>query len=267
MPASPETLAKVKKLIALAASPNPNEASAARAMADKFIAKYSITEEELASLDEKVYYGEDEKLFMTFGIVGWRQQLALCTATYFDCQIVQEEAVPTEGLHQFTYFVYGDDDQVSNTQFVYHAFAKKVEYLIDVKCLGRGPIYCDSFSEGVVEAIKNNIQMFGFDLPEIKKPLKKEEGQATPPTPTTMTAPKGKDEPTDKRVDVNKNSLIKDIQAYFKGLDEGKNLSLQDVLELEVENEEARRLQAAATEAPEHPTQQGSTEALEGTKD
>ena len=242
MSASPETLAKVKKLIALAASPNPNEAAAARAMADKFIAKYSITEEELASLDENVYYGEDEKLFISFGIVGWRQQLALCTATYFDCQIVQEETVPTEGLHQFTYFVYGDDDQVWNAQFVYHAFAKKVEYLIDVKCQLRGPVYIDSYCEGVAEAIKNNIQMYGFDLPEIKKPLKKEEVQATPPTPTTLAPPKGKDEPTDKRVDVNKNSFIKDIQAYFKGLDAGKTLSLDDILEMEVRSVPTKEL-------------------------
>lgn len=242
MSASPEILSKVKKLLALAASPNPNEAATAQALADKFIAKYSITAEDLASLDEKVYYGEDEKLFLTFGIVGWRQQLALCTATYFDCQIVQEETVPTEGLHQFTYFVYGDYDQVKNTQFVYHAFAKKVDFLIDTKCLGRGPIYVDSFSEGVVESIKHNIQMYGFDLPEIKKPLKKEEGLAAPPTPTTMTAPQGKEEPTDKRVNVNKNSFIKDIRAYFKGLDAGKNLSLSDILEMEISSVATKEL-------------------------
>ena len=47
---------------------------------------------------------------------------------------------------------------------------------------------------------------------------------------------------------MNSNSLIKDVMAYFKGLDDGKNLSLKDILELEVENEEAKRIQEAPTE-------------------
>jgi len=231
----PAILHKVKLLLNLANSPNPNEAENARAMADKFIAKYNITEEDLASLEPKEFYGENEKLFVTLGICGWRQQLALAVATYFDCQIVQEEVVPAEGVHQFTYFVYGDDDQVKDVQFVYHAFCKKIENLSDSRCFGRGPIYVDSYCEGVVESVKWNIQMYGIEVPEIKKPLKKVE-QAAPINSKTITkSGPDKEEPTENRADVNKNSFIKDIMAYFKGVDDGKELSLQAVLELEVQ--------------------------------
>jgi hypothetical protein len=255
MPAPPAILDKVKKLLNLANSPNPNEAETARAMADKFIAKYNITDDELASLEPKEFYGENEKLFVTLGIVSWRQQLALAVATYFDCQIVQEELVPAEGIHQFNYFVYGDPDQVKDTQFVYHAFIKKVENLADVKCIGRGPIHIDSYCEGMVESIKGNIQMFGIEMPDIKKPLKKEE-QAAPPNSKTITkSGPNKEEPTNKRVDVNSQSFIKDIVGYYRGVNDGKNLSLQDILELEVNNTEPEQIaggQEACQPSPIH---------------
>ena len=175
MSAPPAILDKVKKLLALATSSNANEAESARTLANKLISKYNITEEQLSSMDPKVFYGEDEKLFVTIGLHPWRQQLALAVATYFDAQIVQEELVPVEGLHEFIYYVYGDDDQVKDTQFVYHAFAKKVEHLVDTRCIGRGPIHIDSYCEGVVESIKWNIQMYGIDIPEIQKPLRKQQ--------------------------------------------------------------------------------------------
>ena len=259
MSTSPAILDKIKKLLSLTQSSNPNEAENARAMADKLIAKYAVTEEELSSLEEKVYYGEDEKLFVTLGIVGWRQQLALAVATHFDCQIVQEELVPAEGIHQFNYYVYGDDDQVRDTQFVYHAFAKKVEKLADTKCLGRGHIYIDSYCEGVIDSVKWNIKMYGIDLPSGKRSFKKQEEVASvkPSNAITKTSTE-KDEPTDKRVDVNSQSLVKDVMAFYKGVDDGADLSLRDVLELEVENEESRRLQEAEEEAQECAVQPGS---------
>ena len=96
MSAPPAILTKVKKLLNLATSSNPNEAETARAMADKLIAKYNITEADLSSLDPKEYYGENEKLFFTIGLSNWRQQLAVSVANYFDSQIVQEKLVAGE---------------------------------------------------------------------------------------------------------------------------------------------------------------------------
>jgi len=243
MSTPPAILNKVKLLLNLASSPNPNEAANARELADKLISKYNITEDELSSLEPKEFYGENEKLFVTLGVVGWRQQLAVAVSKYFDCQIIQEELVPAEGLHQFNYYVYGDDDQVKDVQFVYHAFSKKVENLTDLRCVGRGPVYVDSYCEGVVESIKLNIAMYGIDVPEIKRTLKQEE-QAAPPTSNTITkSGPDKEEPTDKRVDINAQSFIKDIMAYFKGLEDGKELSLQDILELEVDNKESPQIE------------------------
>lgn len=247
MSAPPAILQKVKLLLNLAASPNPNEAANAQAMADKLIAKHNITEADLASLDPKEYYGENEKLFVTMGMEHWRQALALLIARYFDCQIVQEEMVPANGedigLHEYRYYVYGDDDQVKDTQFVYHAFAKKIEFLVDTRCLGRGAIHIHSYCEGLVEAIKHNVEMFGIDVPEVKRTLKKEEQTAPPTSNTIVKSGENREEPTDKKVDINQGSIIKDIMAYFKGLEDGKNISLQDVLEIEKKSIDSAQLE------------------------
>ena len=42
-----------------------------------------------------------------------------------------------------------------------------------------------------------------------------------------------KKKPLENSTDINSQSLIKDIGAYFKGLYDGKNLSVEDLLELD----------------------------------
>lgn len=217
-------------------------------MVDKLVAKYNITEDELKSLeDKKPLYGDNEKLFVTIGLSGWRQRLALAIGKQFYCHIVQEELVPVEGVHQFNYFVYGDPEDVVTVKFVYHTFAKKVEELLEIKCIGRGPIYVSSYSEGVVEAICNNIYWYGIDIPDIKQPKRPvavEEEKVLNNGTSNLAKPKEeKENPTDNKVDVNSQSIIKDVAAYFKGLEDGKHFSLNDILELEAENERLKELE------------------------
>jgi len=246
MSAPAPILAKIKLLLKLTASPNANEAENARVMADKLVTKYNITEDELKSLeDKKPLYGEDEKVFMTIGLCGWRQQLVLAIGKHFDCQIVQEEIVPAEGLHAFSYFAYGEPEDVVNIQFVFHVFAQKVEELVQTKCLGRGPIYVSSYCEGVVEAIKNNIYWDGIDIPNIKRDLKKDNSEKiVEPGEGKLTKPKSeKEKPVQESVDVNSQSLVKDVNAYFRGLNDGDRLHLKDALELEAENKRIKEIE------------------------
>jgi len=242
MPIAIAILDKIKKLIALSKSSNINEAETARTMADKLIEKYSVTEEELGSIESKPLYGEDEKLFVTIGIVGWKQQLALAVATHFECQIIQEEVVPGEGDHQFEYYIYGDNDQVKDTRFAFNTFIKKVDELCYIKCFNKGPVYIDSYCEGVIESIKINIKMYGIDIPKVRSTLKKEQPISNQYSSSLTQIHKEKEEPTNRRVDVNSQSIIKDIVAYFKGLTDGRDISLQDILDLEMENKESDQL-------------------------
>ncbi len=247
MSAPESILLKIKLLMNLANSPNVNEAENARAMVDKLVDKYQITEEELKSLeDKKPLYGEDNKLFSTLGIVGWKQQLALAVAKHFYCHIVQEELVPLHGLHEFNYYVYGEPEDEGYVKFAFHAFEKKIEELVAAKCYGRGPIYVTSYCEGVVEAVKNNIHWEGIDIPDVKAPSRTpvEEEKILNNGKSNLSVHKEeKEKPVAESVDVNSQSLIKDIAAYFKGLEDGKSFSLTEILELEAQNETPKELE------------------------
>lgn len=238
MSAPESILQKIKLLLKLTASPNANEAENAKAMADKLIAKHSVTEEELKSLEDKQpLYGENERIFSTTGLEGWRQQIVLAVAKHFGCQIVQEETVPLEGPHDFSYFAYGDPEDVLSVKIAYDYFIKKVEALIAKTCVGRGPIYISSYAEGVAQAIGNNIMIDGIDLPTIKKPIKTEEKSVIETGVDKISKIKEeKEKPAKETVNVNSQSFIKDIRAYFKGLEDGRELSISS-LELETDPE------------------------------
>lgn len=245
MATPPAILNKVKLLFKLATSPNPHEADSARKLAEGLIEKHGITPEELEGLkDPKPLYGDDEKIFSTIGIVGWRQQLALAVSKYFGCQVVQEEMVPTEGTRFYNYFAYGDPEDVKQVKFAFSAFASQVEHLIDIQCLGRGPVYIESYCEGTTDAIKQNILLFGIDIPEKKKTPrqpKKQEATTIPGDALSKPGPE-RPKPADRRVDVNAGSMVKDIMAYFKGVEDGKDLFLDDILELAADLEEPKEL-------------------------
>lgn len=242
-------LSKIKLLLNLAKSPNPHEAENARAMANALIEKYKLTEEELASLEEKKpLYGDDDKMFITFGIVAWKQSLALTISKQFYCQIVQEELVPVEGLHQYTYYVYGDKEDADNVKFVYKTFSDRIEELVEKKCIGRGPLYTSSYTEGLVEIINNTIVWEGIDIPNIRvpsreKPVEVPERTLNNGSSNLSINKEEKEKPCKESVAPQGGSIIKDIQAYFKGLQDGKDFSFQDVLELAAEASKLKEIQ------------------------
>ena len=226
-------LDKVKKLINLTKSPNENEALAARLMADKLILKYNITEEELESLkDKKPVYIEEDKLYSSLGIEGWRNQLSLAICTKYDCYLIQEENVPTEGLTKFKYFVIGDPNDVANVRNVFTILQKEVEELVLMNCMRRGPIYIASYCEGVVDSIKENLQYLELKFVDKKKEPAPEQ-KTNQPKDAIEQVEQTKKKPLENSTDINSQSLIKDIGAYFKGLYDGKNLSVEDLLELD----------------------------------
>jgi hypothetical protein len=238
----PAILNKIKLLLKLTQSPNPFEADSAHKLAQGLIEKHNVSPEELESLkDSKPFYGEDELVFTTIGIIGWRQQLVLAIATHLSCQIVQEEIVPAEDApHPFHYYAYGEPEDVKNVQFVFKAFSVQVERLVETECLSRGPVYIASYAEGVVEAIKQNITLYGIELPDLKKPVRKVEIEQV--SATTEEIVKPKPAPADRRADVNAQSSVQDIAAYFCGLYDGRDLFLTDILELACKVEQPEQL-------------------------
>jgi Protein of unknown function (DUF2786) len=252
MATPPHILTKIKFLFNLKQSPNPHESESAGALAEKLINKYGVSEEELQSIaDKEPLYTENELLFHTFSIVGWMSQLALCVSKHFECYIVQETISSALGQQEYNYYIYGEDEQVAYVKFAYATFHKKIHHLIDTKCIGRGEISIDSYCIGLVDAIKQNIEMNGIEIPISKRPSRSIEVKqiVVDNTKQALTIPnKDKAAPLEEKIDVKGQSLIKDIGAYYRGVIDGQGISLQDILELEVENEQAEQLKADPTE-------------------
>jgi len=234
-----EILSKIKKLRALAESQNDNEAANARKFAEKLIEKYQITEEDLNSIKDKgPLYGENEKLFHSSIVIPWKNQLALGIANHFGCYIVQEELVPADGSHEYDYYVYGEDEDTESVKFAFSAFEKQINALVLTNCIGRGHVYISSYCEGVVQSIRSNIEIDGIEIPKINSKLSKPDKMVVTSgigVGLAITS-KDKEKPVEKSVSVNGSNAIRDIMAFLKGLQDGRNLSLQDAMELEFQN-------------------------------
>lgn len=230
-----EILSKIKKLRALMVNSNDNEATNAKVLADRLISKYNITEEELESIkDKKPLYGENEKLFHSSVIIGWKNQLALGLANYFNCYIVQEELVPVDGQSEFDYYVYGDDDDINSVKFSFNCLEKKIDNLVLSRCYNKGPVYVSSYCEGLVQSIRSNIELDGIYIPKInQQPLEKQNKIIDNKNSITAVSKCNKEKPMKESININNQNNIKDIMAYFNGLQDGKNISLQDTMELE----------------------------------
>ena len=211
MPVSPSLINKIKKLLALGQSANPNEANNAKVMAAKLIAKHRISEQDLSCQDNKPLYGDNEKLYSSVGIINWKQHLAFAIATHFNCQIVQEEFINDE-LH-YAYYVYGK--HVIKVQHIFHTLINKIKILQDVACLNKNDTYIECYCEGIVASIKLNISMMG---------------NFSPPSQTTSIISKSLDtinkDGAEKKIDIGDGVVIKDMLAYIKGLEDGKSIHL-----------------------------------------
>lgn len=230
-------LSKIKKLQTLASKGTGNEAGNAQKLADDMIGKYDVSEEELLSIqDTGPLYGEDDKIFSTVGVIPWKQQLILAITKYLDkdssCYVIQEESVPVDGEHEFSYFVYGEDDDVFSIRKTFLFLERKIEEL-SVKYALRGPDYLHSYCEGIVHALKENLQNFGVAIPKMKRPeTKTEEKPVQGPglVRSAKTTPKEKIASASTRPE----NRVTDILAFFTGVQDGYRIGIDElILEME----------------------------------
>jgi hypothetical protein len=235
-------LNKIKKLQILASRGTGNEAENAQKLADDIIGKYNVSEEELSSIKEVgPLYGEDDKIFSTVGVVPWKQQLILAITKYLDkdssCYVIQEESVPAEGEHEFSYFLYGEDDDVFSIRKTFLFLEKKIDELA-LKYLFRGSDYVSSYCEGVVHALKENLQNFGIAIPKMKKIEHRNEEisqQGPGLVKSAKTTPKEKISTTSTRPE----NRVTDILAFFTGVQDGYRINLDELI---LETEEVPKI-------------------------
>jgi hypothetical protein len=228
-----EILVKIKKLRALRINSNENEAQNADQLADRLIMKYNVSEEEIASLDIKPeFYTQDDRIFSTIGAVQWKRQLILLLCKQYDAYVIEEltGTVSSDNI-EHVYFVYGEDDDVASIRLAWELLLSEIDNMILNNCSGKGPVYLSSYLEGVVQAIKSNVDTLRIHLPRVKSQKKKEQAKEEASSlglTKTKTTPKEEIAPS---VDIG-GSLIKDVKAYFCGIKDGMLIDLEDIISI-----------------------------------
>jgi hypothetical protein len=221
MPAPPEIIKKIKLLINLSKSSNLNEATNARKKADDLIFRYNVSESEL--LDNEDQISENKFLFESDGLILWKAKLAMIVATYFDCLIFQEELRPENGLSHYKYYLLGTEEDTDKTKLLFNTLSEKCSLII-LNILYRGEIYTSSFKDGLIDGIKENIS---FIEVQINKTV-----AAEPAPELNVSSNNLATVPEKNKVDVPKTKLeggqlVKDVMAYFAGLQAGKDILIE----------------------------------------
>lgn len=224
-----KVISKIKLLLKLAESPNENESANAKALANSLIEKYGISPEELK--DNTFSYPEENILFRTFVRSFWKNRLAIVLANQFFCYIIEQKISSTvEDLpvEEFVYFLYGEEQDIENVKRLYLNLEAKIDGVITEVCRGRGELFCDSFSEGLMNAVKYRIENgdFDFKIQELKE--EKNIKQDTIIKKNVSDFPDKK--PVENKRDIVEDKKPIDIIAYFKGEKAGMNLELEDLL-------------------------------------
>lgn len=218
---------KVRLLLRLASNTTANEASAAKAMADKLIEKYSLTEEEYNAKEAEPIYTDSNLLFEEAIPTDWRAQLAIICGNKFDCYIIQEKNVSViTGDTTFKFFIYGNKDDITLTRTLFKFISAEIEDLVASNCQGRGQLYTESYCEGVVAGARSNIESEKFNVKGIVNAEKEQEAPDTK-TIEKVKEPK-KEKPIEATTDLSTKEKPLDITAYWQGEYDGGNIHIED---------------------------------------
>lgn len=221
-------LTKIKLLLALTESPEPNEAANAQAMVDKLVAKYSVSPEQLAALKNKKELDlNDQMLFRVENRLEWKAHLAFIVAAKFDCSVMECCMSADSSFH---YFLFGPEENVLAVKDIYSEFELRVEGLINSYCYGRDQDYIESYGEGVVSGLSSMLEYMKFKVPG-KKELIINPEHDKPGLIKTTKIQNPDEKPTENKKTVNNKGDVKNIQAYYRGVKDSDLLHDSNILE------------------------------------
>ncbi len=218
---------KIKYLMRLAKSANENEAANALAMAQKLMEKHGLSDSDVEEKEEKPVYTDDQMFHSAIEPKEWEDILAVAVADKYECYVIKEKCITSGGDISFKYFAYGDDSDIVFVKAVFHHLHSQMISAISMNCRDRGQLYVDSYSEGLVSAVRTNIMFEDFNMPGLVEAKVKEDD----PGPALVKTEEVRDKPpieekTQTRSDKKEKPL--DIMAYFKGEGDGRDIHLSD---------------------------------------
>jgi hypothetical protein len=218
---------KIKYLMRLAKSANENEAANALFLAKKLMEKHGLLEADVEEKEEKPIYTDEQMFHNAVEPKEWEDILAVAVADKYECYVIKEKCVTSSGDMSFKYFAYGDDADIIFVKAVFNHLFSQMVSAISMNCRDRGELYVDSYSEGLVSAVRTNIMFEDFNMPGLVEVKAKEDdpGPALVKTEEVREKP-----PIEEKTQTRSNKKEKplDIMAYFKGEGDGRDIHLND---------------------------------------
>lgn len=169
-----EVLEKIRQLNRLAQSSNIHEASTAAGIAARLISKHRISEEQLRESG----VGEDEKpsedetiLYETQRAIFWKESLCGLLAGHFGCHVwndcvwgKHEAGQWRRGNRTSRFRLVGRKSDREAVSFMFAWLVLEIERLTKLNCKGAGHVASQSFSEGAVSGIKEQLQKIAAEV-------------------------------------------------------------------------------------------------------
>lgn len=209
---------KIKKLLALAASSNKNEAELAFAMAQKLMDEHRISEIELEisgeKLPEKII--QDNVPLLEGMIREWKLSLISVLAKFNNCKVVQ-----FKNGRKTTVIGYGKPSDLDILRFIFTQATLTITNIAQFACMFKGKSYYDPWYRGCVSGIhskliesrKSAITEKSFALVKFENTLKEIDDFIAKNIGELTTA---------------KPRNVKNQQAFANGFNRGRNIDLEN---------------------------------------
>lgn len=223
-----DVIDKIRQLRELSKSSNIFEATAAAKAADKLLQKHRLTEEDLIArgVSQKEYPEDDSHvLYETARIITWKSILASVLARHYGCALW--DGVSYETGHKVSrYKLVGRKSDMEMVRYLFAWLVFEIERLCKLSCKGKGHIVSQSFCEGAVSGIKQQ-------LDKSKEEIKQEANQSGQSLALVRIDERLSESRTalyslHKNLKVDKSVSYRRLNqdAYNNGISAGKNIHL-----------------------------------------
>lgn len=224
-------LQKIKLLLELSKNnPNENEAANAALLAKKLIEKFKVSEAQLQEIEnsDKPIYSEENLLIEVEKLEDWINILALVCSKKYDAWAIQEEniaQIDNYTKRTYKYFVYGDPDDVLMAQYLFNYIYPILKKTIEDHCEGEDVLFKESFSEGLINGVRTNIEYEQMSMEGMVKKSPEPEDPKPDAVAKVEKAP-FQAPPIERRTNVRSKEKDIDPYAYFEGQSVGRDIHI-----------------------------------------
>jgi hypothetical protein len=147
---------KISRLLDLAKSSNIHEATAAAIAADKLIAKFRISEQELLNHKESPVEQDTGFIYESARAITWKYNLAVALAKHYSCFIYDACGFSENNRKVTRLRLTGVKSDIDIAKYMFTWLVLEIDRLNKVN-KGRGHIVCNSFCLGAAEGIKQQL--------------------------------------------------------------------------------------------------------------